>query len=117
MTETRAGLSPSAEEDSHEPTQPLEAELEAAREPARQARARGVGSSGPDGLLKALTEAVIETALDEQMNEHVSYDEHAADGRNRGNSRKGTRSKTVLTDTRDEVQIDVPRDRDGTFNR
>jgi len=35
-------------------------------------------------------------------------------GRNGGNSRNGTRSKTVLTEI-GPVQIDVPRDRDGTF--
>ena len=36
-------------------------------------------------------------------------------GRNRGNSRNGTRAKTVLTDNAGEVEIEVPRDRDGTF--
>ena len=36
----------------------------------RQARARGVALTGPDGLLKALTKTVIETALQEEMSEH-----------------------------------------------
>lgn len=114
MTETLVGMSPPSEEDSHEPRQPSEAELEAARELVRQARDRGVALTGPDGLLKALTKTVIETALDEEMNEHVGYDKHAPEGRNRGNSRNGKRSKTVLTDACGEVDIDVPRDRDGT---
>jgi transposase-like protein len=89
--------------------------LEAARELVRQARDRGVALTGPDGLLKALTKTVIETALDEEMSEHLGYDKHAPEGRNRGNSRNGKRTKTVLTDACGEVDIDVPRDRDGTF--
>ena len=36
-------------------------------------------------------------------------------GRNLGNSRNGYRSKTVVTDASGEVQIAVPRDRDGSF--
>ena len=56
--------------------------------------------TGPDGLLKALTKTVIETALDEEMAEHLGYDKHEPVGRNRGNSRNGKRAKTVLTDLR-----------------
>ena len=56
--------------------------------------------TGPDGLLKALTKTVIETALDEEMAEHLGYDKHDPEGRNRGNSRNGKRSKTVVTDNR-----------------
>ena len=37
------------------------------------------------------------------------------EGRNHGNSRNGTRTKTVLTDNAGKVDIEVPRDRDGTF--
>ncbi|SDS76938.1 IS256 family transposase [Microlunatus soli] len=81
----------------------------------RQARDSGVALTGPDGLLKALTKTVIETALDEEINDHLGYDKHAPEGRNRGNSRNGKRSKTVLTDNAGEVRIDVPRDRDGSF--
>ena len=49
------------------------------------------------------------------MSEHLGYDKHAVEGRNRGNSRNGTRAKTVLTDI-GPVDIDVPRDRDGSFD-
>src|SRR6478735_3579055 len=90
-------------------------ELAAAREGVRQAQAAGLSLTGPDGLLKQLTKSVIEAALDEEMSEHLGYDKHAAAGRNRGNSRNGTRSKRVLTGAAGEVGIDVPRDRDGTF--
>src|SRR6476660_7924850 len=94
---------------------PSEAELAAARELVRQARANGVALTGPDGLLKALTRTVIETALDEEMSEHLGYDKGDPSGRNRGNSRNGKRSKTVITDSAGAVQVEVPRDRDGTF--
>ena len=70
--------------------------------------------TGPGGLLKALTKTVIETALDEEMAEHLGYDKHDPAGRNRGNSRNGRRAKTVFTDS-GEVEIEVPRDRDGSF--
>jgi hypothetical protein len=96
--------------------QPSTEELEIARELVRSARARGVALTGPDGMLKALTKTVIETALDEEMADHLGYDKHDPVGRNTGNSRNGTRTKTVLTDNVGPVEISVPRDRDSTFN-
>ena len=81
----------------------------------RQARASGAALTGPDGLLKQLTKLVVEAALDEEMAEHVGYDKGAPVGRNRGNSRNGKRAKTVITDSAGPVQIEVPRDREGTF--
>src|SRR3546814_13272713 len=75
-----------------------------------------VCSSDLDGLLKALTKTVIETALDEEMTDHLGYDRHDPTGRNSGNSRNGTRTKTVLTDNCGPVEIEVPRDRNGSFD-
>ncbi len=112
MTETLVGMSPPSKEPY---AQPSREELDAARELVRQARDRGVALTGSDGLLKALTKTVIETALDEEMSEHLGYDKHEPVGRNLGNSRNGKRSKTVLTDACGEVEIAVPRDRDATF--
>jgi putative transposase len=112
MTEKLMDMSPSSKEAS---AQPSTEELETARELVRQARSRGVALTGPDGLLKALTKTVIETALDEEMSEHLGYDKHEPVGRNRGNSRTGKRSKTLLTDSSGHVEIEMPRDRDGTF--
>src|SRR3954454_24235596 len=80
-----------------------------------QARAEGVELVGPGGLLTGLTKTVLETALEAEMSEHLGYDKHHPFGRNRENSRNGTRSKTVLTAV-GPVEIDVPRDRDGTFD-
>lgn len=51
----------------------------------------------PDGLVKALTKSVIETALDEEMTEHPCQDKHDRVGRAIGTSRNGTRIKTLLT--------------------
>ena len=81
----------------------------------RQARAEGVALTGPEGLLKALTKTVLETALEEELTEHLGYDKHAAVGRGSGNSRNGSRNKKVITDACGQVEIDVPRDRNGTF--
>ncbi|KSU56659.1 IS256 family transposase [Gordonia sp. IITR100] len=82
----------------------------------RSSRAQGVALTGPDGLLKALTKSVLEAALDVEMTEHLGYDKHDVAGRNTGNSRNGTRTKRVLTDACGQVPIEVPRDRNGTFD-
>src|SRR6185312_11721130 len=81
----------------------------------RMARERGLSLTGPDGLLKQLTKTVIETSLNEEMTEHLGYEKHDPAGAGTGNIRNGTRSKTVLTDASGHVEIDVPRDRAGTF--
>ena len=79
-----------------------------------QARAKGVDLVGPGGLLTRLTKQVFETALEEEMSEHLGYDKHDPVGRNHGNSRNGVRSKTVLTEI-GPVEIEVPRDTDASF--
>ena len=53
------------------------------RELVKAARDRGVDLTGPDGLLKTITKTVLETALEEEMSEHLGYDKHAVEGRNR----------------------------------
>jgi transposase-like protein len=80
-----------------------------------EAREQGVDLVGPGGVLTGLTKTVLETALDEELAEHLGYDKHDPVGRNGGNSRNGTRSKTLLTDV-GPVELDVPRDREGTFD-
>jgi putative transposase len=93
----------------------VSAEQQAATELVRLAREQGLSLTGPDGLLKQLTKSVIETALGEEMTEHLGYEKHDPAGIGADNIRNGTRSKTVLTDTTGPVEIDVPRDRAGTF--
>jgi putative transposase len=95
------------------------AELSAAdeqvlRELTERARAGGLKLSGPGGLLGKLTKMVIEGALEGELDDHLGYGKHEAEGRDGGNSRNGRRAKTVLTDT-GPVEILVPRDRDSSF--
>ncbi|MEU7769811.1 IS256 family transposase [Micromonospora taraxaci] len=91
------------------------AEAKAAAELVRAAKEQGLSLTGPDGLLRQLTKTVLETALNEEMTGHLGYSKHESDGAGSGNIRNGTRAKTVLTDASGPVQIDVPRDRAGTF--
>jgi putative transposase len=86
-----------------------------AQQLVEKARTEGVDLVGPGGLLTGLTKTVLETALEAEMAEHVGYDKHDAAGRNGQNSRNGTRAKTVLTEV-GPVEIEVPRDRDGSFD-
>jgi putative transposase len=91
------------------------AEQQAAAELVRQAKEQGLALTGPDGLLKQLTKTVLETALNEEMTEHLGHAKRERAGSGSGNIRNGTRSKTVLTEATGQVEIDVPRDRAGTF--
>jgi transposase-like protein len=101
-----------AEKQKREPS----AEALAAKELVRLAREQGLSMTGPDGLLKQFTKSVLETALNEEMTEHLGHEKHRApDERESTNVRNGTRPKTVLTEATGQVQIDVPRDRDGSF--
>jgi putative transposase len=95
--------------DKPEPT----AEEKVAEELVRRAREQGLSLTGPDGLLKQLTKSVIETALNQEMAEHLGHEKHGQPVA--GNVRNGTRPKTVLTEATGQVGIEVPRDRDGTF--
>lgn len=79
-----------------------------------QARGAGLQLTGEGGLLQQLTKRVIEAALDGEITDHLGYEKHDPAGKDGGNSRNGTRAKTVLTDI-GPVEITVPRDRDGSF--
>ena len=77
-----------------------------------QAKEQGVSLVGPGGLLNQLTRNVLETALEAELTEHLGH-EHGQTPVG-ANMRNGTRSKTVLTEI-GPVEIEVPRDRDGSF--
>jgi putative transposase len=79
-----------------------------------QARAAGLQLTGEGGLLQQLTKRVIEAAMDGEITDHLGYEKHDPAGKDGGNSRNGSRAKTVLTDV-GPVEISVPRDRDGSF--
>lgn len=69
-------------------------EAAAAAELVRMAREQGLSLTGPDGLLKQFTRAVLETALNEEMTEHLGYEPgQVPEDRETGNVRNGTRSK------------------------
>lgn len=69
---------------------------------------------GPNGLLKQLTAALVEKALQAEMTEHLGYEKHAAAGRGSGNSRNGKSEKTLKSEA-GEMAVEIPRDRNGTF--
>jgi putative transposase len=69
---------------------------------------------GENGLLKQLTKAVIERAMSAELTHHLGYEKNKAEKPGKGNSRNGTSRKTLKGDF-GEVEIEVPRDRAGTF--
>src|SRR5215470_848668 len=94
----------------------LSPEQAAAAAMVAEARRRGLELTGPGGLLKLFTRNVLETALNEEITEHLGYEKNRAEpGRQSANVRNGARAKTVISDAVGPVRIDVPRDREGTF--
>ena len=69
---------------------------------------------GQNGLLKRLTKKLVEGALGAEMTHHLGYEKHDPAGEGTGNSRNGASSKTIKGDL-GQVAIEVPRDRDGSF--
>lgn len=79
------------------------------------AEASGTPIDGPDGLLAQITKSVLERALDVEITDHLGYEHGDPAGNGSGNSRNGHGRKTVLT-TAGPVDLEVPRDRNGTFD-
>jgi putative transposase len=69
---------------------------------------------GPNGLVKELTKALVERMLSGEMNHHLGYEKHEVAGYGSGNSRNGKSQKTLKSEA-GEMTIEVPRDRNGTF--
>ena len=78
------------------------------------AAAGGVDLLGPDGVLAELTKRILERALAEEMTDHLGYESGDPMGHGTGNNRNGTSPKQVLTEI-GAVDLDVPRDRNATF--
>ena len=100
-----------------ETIEPMAAQIDQqqlAEELVAQARAEGVQLVGPGGLLTGLTKTVLETALEVEISDHLGYDKHDPAGPQRRQLPQRHRTKTVLTEI-GPVEIEVPRDRDGTF--
>jgi putative transposase len=70
--------------------------------------------AGPGGLLAQLTKRLVERAMEVELTEHVGYDPHCEPPGGTANQRNGTTPKTLITE-HGTVEIDAPRDRDGSF--
>ncbi|MFE9637348.1 IS256 family transposase [Streptomyces sp. NPDC006463] len=77
-----------------------------------RAKADGIKLTGQGGLLQQLTKRILESALEGEITDHVGHEKHEKAGS--GNTRNGTRSKTVVTEV-GPVVLEVPRDREGSF--
>jgi transposase-like protein len=82
---------------------------------ADRARAEGLQLTGEGGLLAQLTKRIVECAAEGELDDHLGYHKHDPAGRNGGNSRNGSRPKTVQTEA-GPLELDMPRDRDGSFD-
>lgn len=69
---------------------------------------------GEGGLVKQFVKSVVERALQAELTTHLGYEKHEVKGKNSGNSRNGTSSKIVKGEF-GETEIDIPRDRSGSF--
>ena len=69
---------------------------------------------GAEGLAKKLTARLLNKALEAEMDTHLGYKKHSNEGDGSVNSRNGYSQKTVITGD-GEAQIQVPRDRNSTF--
>ena len=69
---------------------------------------------GPGGLLSQLTKRLVERAMEVELTEHLGYEPHLEPPGGAGNARNGSTPKTLITE-QGPVQINSPRDRNGTF--
>ncbi len=113
MTEMMSGVENPDEEIAADSADGLDEQL--VGQLVERARAGGLQLTGEGGVLAQLTKRLLEAALEGEITDHLGYGKHDPAGRNTGNSRNGSRAKTVLTDV-GPVQIDVPRDRDASFD-
>jgi len=79
-----------------------------------RARSEGVDLTGEGGLLTGLVKQVLQTGLEVELAEHLGYEAYDPAGRGTGNSRNGSYPKTLKTEI-GELELRVPRDRNGTF--
>src|ERR1700720_2676072 len=69
---------------------------------------------GENGLLKQLTKAILERALQAELTDHLGYEKHDPAGQHSGNSRNGSGRKR-LQGNFGELELETPRDRQGSF--
>src|SRR5437763_7070969 len=69
---------------------------------------------GPGGLLAQLTKRLVERAMEFELTDHLGYEPHQEPPGGTGNTRNGGTPKTLATE-HGPVEIETPRDRQGTF--
>jgi putative transposase len=69
---------------------------------------------GPGGLLSQLTKRLVERAMEVELTDHLGYEPHLEPPGGTGNARNGSTPKTLITE-HGPVQLDTPRDRNGSF--
>ena len=69
---------------------------------------------GENGLLKELTKAILERALQAELTDHLGYEKHEPAGYHSGNSRNGS-SRKRLKGNFGELELETPRDRQASF--
>jgi putative transposase len=70
--------------------------------------------AGENGLLKQLTKALLERAMQAELTDHLGYEKHDPAGHKTGNSRNGKSRKKLKGDF-GEIDLETPRDRNGSF--
>ncbi len=70
--------------------------------------------TGENGLLKQLTKALVESAMGAELAGHLGYEKSEAGEKSTENRRNGSSAKTVRTD-QGPLELEIPRDRDATF--
>ena len=70
--------------------------------------------AGPNGLLKAITKALAERMLEGELTHHLGYGKNDPVGHGSGNSRNGKSRKTLKSEE-GEIELAIPRDRQGSF--
>jgi putative transposase len=70
--------------------------------------------TGQGGLLSQLTKRLVERAMEVELTDHLGYELHTEPPGGAGNTRNGSTPKTLITE-HGPVEINAPRDRDGSF--
>ena len=70
---------------------------------------------GKEGIFARLFADTLEQMLEAELTAHLGYEPHAAEGRNSGNRRNGSRKRKLRTSIGD-TSIQVPRDRNSSFH-
>jgi putative transposase len=69
---------------------------------------------GENGIFKQLVKAISELALQAELTSHLGYEKHEIKGKNSGNLRNGTSSKTIKGEFGQAERV-IPRNRAGAF--